>query len=65
MIKIKRPAFFGKLMKKEPNGEILVDRYHQVNKLYDDHPDRQLDITAIKGGMAICSNGDKIPLVDP
>ena len=58
----KRPAFFGKLMPKEPDDDVLVEHYHQVNNAYDKYPERRNDITRIEEHCAICSNGDKLAI---
>ena len=56
----KRPAFFGKLMPKEPVGDVLVNKYHKVNTAFDKYPNRRDDITEIQNDCAICRNGDKL-----
>lgn len=58
----KRPAFFGKLMPKEPVDDVLVNKYHKVNKTFDRYPGRRDDIIEIHNDCAICRNGDKLEI---
>lgn len=58
----KRPAFFGKLMPKEPVDDVLVHKYHKVNATFDRYPDRRDDIKEIHNDYAVCNNGDKLSI---
>lgn len=57
-----RPRFFGQLMPKKPVDEILIDRYHDVNLVYDRYPDKVDRIVRIDNDYAVCSSGEKLPI---
>ena len=57
-----RPRFFGKLMPKKPEDEIIVDRYHDVNLVYDRYPEHLESIVKLENEFAICSSGEKLPI---
>lgn len=60
----KRTILFGKLMPKEPISEILVDRYHVVNRAFDQFPDRRGDIVSVGDTYVTLSTGEKLAVGD-
>lgn len=58
----KRTQLFGKLMPKEPTEEVLVDRYHVVNRAFDQFPEERGAIVFVGDDYATLSSGKRLAI---